>query len=205
MAQDEKPDTEATSGSTETEATAEGKEPKARQGASEEQPPAAKDDLTAPNPKLEPTAQDEDDEEKERAPAGKAPVAAHSHDDHAGHGHGDHDGHADHGLAHTMPVWMLIGVLGALMLLTILTVSVTNYDLGSEGNLVVGMVIATIKAALVVTFFMHLLWDKKFHLILFLTAVLFVVLFLSMSITDRGEYQGNIDLYQQTNGAPASK
>ncbi len=117
------------------------------------------------------------------------------------------DGHAaaheDHGLAHTMPIWMLIAVLAALMLLTILTVSVTNYDLGSEGNLVVGMVIATIKAGLVVTFFMHLFWDKKFHLILFLTAVLFVILFLSMSITDRGEYQRNIDLYTNANAAPA--
>ena len=112
--------------------------------------------------------------------------------------------HADHGLAHTMPVWMLFAVLAALMFLTILTVSVTNYDLGSEGNLVVGMVIATVKAGLVVTFFMHLFWDKKFHLILFLTAVLFVILFLSMSITDRGEYQRNIDLYQSvTNAAPA--
>jgi len=119
------------------------------------------------------------------------------------------DGHAaalheDHGLAHTMPIWMLVAVLGALMFLTVLTVSVTNYDLGSEGNLIVGMVIATVKAGLVVTFFMHLFWDKKFHLILFLTAVLFVILFLSMSITDRGEYQRNIDLYQSvTNAAPA--
>jgi hypothetical protein len=34
--------------------------------------------------------------------------------------------------------------------------------------------------------------------------VLFVILFLSMSITDRGEYQRNIDLYQSTtNAAPA--
>jgi cytochrome c oxidase subunit 4 len=118
------------------------------------------------------------------------------------------DGHAasheDHGLAHTMPIWMLVAVLAALMFLTVLTVSVTNYDLGAEGNLVVGMVIATIKAGLVVTFFMHLFWDKKFHLIMFLVAVLFVVLFLSMSITDRGEYQRNIDLYTNaTTAAPA--
>jgi len=119
--------------------------------------------------------------------------------------HAGGDAHADHGLAHTMPVWMLVAVLGALMGLTILTVSVTSFDLGSQGNLVVAMVIATIKAALVVTFFMHLLWDKKFHLILFLTAVLFVVLFLSMSITDRGEYQQNIDLYQSTTAAAATK
>ena len=119
------------------------------------------------------------------------------------------DGHAiaheDHGLAHTMPIWMLFAVLAALMFLTVLTVSVTNYDLGSEGNRVVGMLIATIKAGLVVTLFMHLFWDKKFHLILFLTAVLFVILFLSMSITDRGEYQRNIDLYTNTTSAAPAK
>ena len=167
------------------------KEPKAMQGSSEEQPLEPRVDATKPNPALEPTEQDEPEEA-----ARHEPVAAH------GHG-GDHDGHADHGLAHTMPIWMLIAVLGALMGLTVLTVSVTNFDLGSQGNLIVAMVIATIKAALVVTFFMHLLWDKKFHLILFLTAVLFVILFLSMSITDRGEYQHGIDQYQVTNSASA--
>ncbi|MEO6603752.1 MAG: cytochrome C oxidase subunit IV family protein [Polyangiaceae bacterium] len=167
------------------------KEPKSMQGSSEEQPLEPREDATRPNPALEPTEQDE-------------PEEAARHDallEVDAHGAGVH---ADHGLAHTMPVWMLLAVLGALMGLTVLTVSVTNFDLGSQGNLVVGMVIATIKAALVVTFFMHLLWDKKFHLILFLTAVLFVVLFLSMSVTDRGEYEHNIDLYQQTTSA-ASK
>ena len=103
-----------------------------------------------------------------------------------------------------MPIWMLVAVLAALMALTVLTVSVTSYDLGSQGNLVVGMVIATIKAGLVITFFMHVLWDKKFHLILLLTSVLFVVLFLSMSITDRSEYQPSIDLYQSVTGAAAT-
>src|SRR6187549_314447 len=164
------------------------KEPKSMQGSSEEQPPEPREDATRPNPALEPTEQDEPEEAARR----DAPLAA-----------DEHSGHDSHGLAHTMPVWMLVAVLGALMGLTVLTVSVTSFDLGSQGNLVVAMVIATIKAALVVTFFMHLFWDKKFHLILFLTAVLFVVLFLSMSITDRGEYQHNIDLYQSTTSAAA--
>ncbi|HEY3500292.1 MAG TPA: cytochrome C oxidase subunit IV family protein [Polyangiaceae bacterium] len=107
------------------------------------------------------------------------------------HGHG-----ADHGLAHTTPLSLLFGILGALLVLTIITVSVTSFDLGQQGNLVVAMVIATVKAALVVTFFMHLLWDKRFHLILFLTSVLFLILFLSMSITDRGEYDKDIDAFR---------
>ncbi|HWZ92300.1 MAG TPA: cytochrome C oxidase subunit IV family protein [Polyangiaceae bacterium] len=182
----------------------EAKEPKSMQGSSEEQPLVDRADATKPMAALEPTSQDEGDEDDALAVSevssskpghGDDPVA-----EDPSHGSG---GHSDHGLAHTMPIWMLVAVLGALMLLTVLTVSVTSYDLGSEGNLVVGMVIATVKAALVITFFMHLLWDKKFHLILFMTAVLFVVLFLSMSITDRGEYQGTIDLYQNTTSGTA--
>ena len=125
--------------------------------------------------------------------AAHAPAAAHAHG--GAHGHGDGHGH---GLAHTMPVPMLLGVLAALMLLTILTVSVTNFDLGAQGNLVVAMVIATIKAGLVVAFFMHLVWDKKLHLLLFLTSVLFLILFLSLSVNDRGEYQHDIDAFQNS-------
>jgi cytochrome c oxidase subunit 4 len=120
-------------------------------------------------------------------------MSDHAHDDHA---HGAEAAHGDHGLAHTTPVSLLVGILGVLLVLTILTVSVTSFDLGSRGNLVVAMVIATIKAALVVTFFMHLLWDKKFHLILFLTSVLFVILFLSMTITDRGEYDKDVEAFR---------
>jgi cytochrome c oxidase subunit 4 len=118
---------------------------------------------------------------------GGAAAAAHGHDD---HGHG-------HGLAHTTPVSLLAGVLAVLMVLTIVTVAVTSVDLGASGNLIVAMVIATIKAALVVSFFMHLVWDKKLHLILFLISVLFLILFLSMSVTDRGEYEHDIQYYQQ--------
>lgn len=122
------------------------------------------------------------------ATAAHAPVAAHAV---AGaHGHG--------GLAHTMPIPLLVGVLAALMALTIITVAVTNFDLGAQGNLVVAMVIATLKAGLVVAFFMHLVWDKKLHLILFLTSVLFLILFLSLSVNDRGEYQSDIDAFSKS-------
>jgi cytochrome c oxidase subunit 4 len=105
-------------------------------------------------------------------------------------------GHDDHGLAHTTPVWLLVAILGVLLVLTILTVSVTSFDLGQQGNLVVAMIIATIKAALVCSFFMHLFWDKKFHLILFLTSILFVILFLSLTVNDRGEYEKDIEAFR---------
>jgi cytochrome c oxidase subunit IV len=116
-----------------------------------------------------------------------------------GHAHDDHDNahaHDDHGLAHTMPLPLLFGVLATLLVLTVATVSVTAIDLGHTGNLVVAMIIATVKAALVCVFFMHLLWDKKFHAVLFLTSVLFLILFLSMATTDRSEYQHAVDEYR---------
>jgi cytochrome c oxidase subunit 4 len=110
--------------------------------------------------------------------------------------HSESTGHDDHGLAHTTPVSLLVTILAILMVLTIVTVAVTAVDLGGQGNLIVAMVIATIKAALVVTFFMHLMWDKKFHLILFLTSVLFLILFLSISLTDRSEYDRDIEFFR---------
>ncbi len=84
-------------------------------------------------------------------------------------------------------------MLGGLLFLTFATVEVTSVDMGGQWNLVAAMVIATMKASLVVTFFMHLAWDKKFNLVLFLTSVLFLILFLGMTLTDRKEYQHFID------------
>jgi cytochrome c oxidase subunit IV len=140
-------------------------------------------------------------DEKPEAEKPEIETAAHDGHDHAhgdGHDHAHaHGGHgADHGLAHTMPLPLLFGVLGALLALTVATVAVTSFDLGAQGNLIVAMAIATVKAALVCVFFMHLLWDKKFNAVLFLTSVLFLILFLSMTTTDRGEYQHLVDEYR---------
>ena len=41
---------------------------------------------------------------------------------------------------------LLLGVLGALVILTVLTVAVTAVDLGSQGNFIVAMIIATVFA-----------------------------------------------------------
>lgn len=130
----------------------------------------------------------------------------HGHSDHAApgdhghahagdHGHGDHGGHDEH-FAHTAPASMLIGVFVALILLTILTVGVTAVDLGANGNLVVAMVIATVKAVLVMGFFMHMFWDSKFNVVAFTSSFLFVILFLAMALADRGEYQDTIDHFE---------
>jgi cytochrome c oxidase subunit 4 len=95
-------------------------------------------------------------------------------------------------ISHVTPVRMLLGVWGALMVLTVITVGVTVVDLGSQTNLLVAMAIATIKAGLVVTYFMHLRWDRPFHTLIFLGSLLFVSLFISMTLLDKSEYEGDI-------------
>ena len=106
---------------------------------------------------------------------------------HGSHGGGDHDG-----IAHVTPVRLLLGVWGALMVLTIITVAVTTVDFGPRINLVVAMAIATVKAGLVVTYFMHLRWDRPFNTLVFLGSLLFVSLFISMTLFDKSEYEPDI-------------
>jgi len=115
------------------------------------------------------------------------------HDHENGHGApaSDEHGHSAE-ISHVTPVRMLIGVWGALMVLTVITVGVTVVDLGSQTNLLVAMAIATIKAGLVVTYFMHLRWDRPFHTLIFLGSLLFVSLFISMTLLDKSEYEGDI-------------
>ncbi len=105
------------------------------------------------------------------------------------------DASAHHG-PHISSRLLLIGIAGSLLFLTVMTVAVTAVDLGSQGNFIVAMVIATVKAALVMLFFMHLAWDKKFNVLVFTSSFLFVMLFLAMALLDRTEYQNLIDTYQ---------
>lgn len=95
-------------------------------------------------------------------------------------------------IAHVMPMRLLLGVWGALMVLTVITVAVTSVDLGGRVNLIVAMAIATVKAGLVVTYFMHLRWDRPFHTLVFLGSLLFVSLFISLTLLDKSEYEQDI-------------
>ena len=110
-----------------------------------------------------------------------------SHD----HGHDDH-GHHDHGLAHVLPIWLLVGIWAALMALTGITVWSAQYDLGRL-DLPVAMGIATVKALLVALVFMHLLWDKKFHGMLFIASLVFASLFVTFSMMDVGQNMPDIE------------
>jgi cytochrome c oxidase subunit 4 len=113
----------------------------------------------------------------------------------ATHASSSHASSVEVGYAHVAPIGLLVGVFASLIVLTAITVGVTQFDLGPTLNLIVALTVATVKAGLVVAFFMHLLWDRPFNLLLLLTSVLFVILFLSFSVGDRSEYQKDIDTY----------
>ena len=83
---------------------------------------------------------------------------------------------------------LLLGVFGALVVLTVLTVAVTYVDLGSM-NLIVALGIAVTKASLVALYFMHLRWDKGLNAVVFLTAILFVALFVGFALMDTLQYK----------------
>lgn len=100
----------------------------------------------------------------------------------------EHDDHDDHGIAHVASIKVLLGTITALLALTIATVAATLWDFGRGSNLLIAMIIATIKAGLVCMFFMHLRYDKKFHTVVFLTGVLFAILFVGFAVMDRGAY-----------------
>lgn len=102
------------------------------------------------------------------------------------------DAHGDHGLAHVMPIRILVGVGALLLFLTAATVWVTAVDLGRSGNLIIAMAIATIKAGMVCAYFMHLRWDKPFNAFVFLSSLLFVGLFISIVLLDKSEYEPDI-------------
>ena len=95
-------------------------------------------------------------------------------------------GHAT--VSHVVPMKVLVAVWAALMVLTVVTVAVVKVDLGSL-NLWIAMGIATLKGSIVVLYFMHMRYDRPFNAIVFVTALLFVMLFVSIALIDTKAYE----------------
>jgi len=103
--------------------------------------------------------------------------------------HDPHDDHEDHGLAHTATIKTLVATGGTLLVLTLVTVLATKIDFGANINLAIAMVIAVTKASLVILFFMHLRYDRLFHTVVFVSAILAASLFVGFTLMDTGQYQ----------------
>ncbi len=123
--------------------------------------------------------------------------------------------HSDDGAVHVhiASVPFYAGIFLTLCFLTIVTVAVSYFDFGSA-NIFIAILIATIKASLVASFFMHLVHDKVFNTISFVGAFLFLGVFILLSFDDLGRrarvdnsYGGTVDLrtgIAAPGGAPAT-
>lgn len=101
----------------------------------------------------------------------------------------DHHDDDHHGLSHVASIKVLVGTGGSLLLLTIVTVLATKIDFGANINLAIAMAIAVLKATLVVLFFMHLKYDRLFHSVVFVGAILAASLFVGFTLMDSNQYQ----------------
>ncbi|MEZ4702463.1 MAG: cytochrome C oxidase subunit IV family protein [Rhodothermales bacterium] len=96
----------------------------------------------------------------------------------------------DHG-HHIIPLKLLLSVFGGLVFLTIFTVFTAEFvDLGPF-NIALAIMIAVMKAGLVVTFFMALKWDNRVNALIFAVGCIFVIVFLTFTLFDTA-YRGDI-------------
>ena len=79
-----------------------------------------------------------------------------------------------------------LNVLIALAVGTALTVGVSRLDMGHWGNIIVGVLIATIKASLVVMFFMHLKYEQRWWAGIVLFPLLLVFIIIGSNLADTG-------------------
>ncbi len=97
-------------------------------------------------------------------------MSDHAHD--TTQAHGDDHGHD---ISKHIRGYLIIG--GTLIVGTVLTVLASQVELGHTWNIVLALVIATIKASLVALYFMHLISEKQMiYIVLAFTAFFFCAL-----------------------------
>lgn len=74
-------------------------------------------------------------------------------------------------------------IFGALMVLTVITVAVAYQDFGAW-NVPIAFGIATLKATVVVLFFMHVIHSPKITAVILLGSVVFVAILFLLTFTD---------------------
>lgn len=85
---------------------------------------------------------------------------------------------------HVTPFSVYVKVWGSLIALTVITVSSSYFDFGGNYNVIIALVIATIKALLVTMFFMGLKYDSAENNVTFYVTILFFAVFPFLTISD---------------------
>jgi cytochrome c oxidase subunit IV len=95
------------------------------------------------------------------------------------------------------PIKFYIGVFALLMVMTVLTVVVANFDLEAEFkdtavikhvsgvlNALVALTIAVIKATAVILIFMHVRWSSRLTQVIVVASVFWLLIMLSFTLSD---------------------
>ena len=117
-----------------------------------------------------------------------------------------HDAH-DGGSHHVVPDRVFLAVFGGLLVLTVITVGISRFDFGGM-NLLIAMLVAAVKAALVMTFFMHLKYDTATNNIVFLSSFLFLSLLFLFTLADvatRGDADPELEMRAPVNSFPYNR
>ncbi len=92
--------------------------------------------------------------------------------------------HSEHDyVGHIIPTKFYVLIWAILMVLTGTTVYAATVELGVF-NIVVALVIATIKGSLVVLFFMHLRYSTKLTMVTLIASLFWLFILFSLTMTD---------------------
>jgi cytochrome c oxidase subunit 4 len=84
---------------------------------------------------------------------------------------------------HILSYKTLLGVLGILFILTMITIAVSRIDLGWL-NIWIALMIASVKSSFVLLFFMHLKYENKIFILTFLMTIFFVAILIGFMFWD---------------------
>lgn len=131
--------------------------------------------------------------------------APQAHADSHGEGHDVHFGHDNSPEAIRKEMRKYLLVLGALAILTAITVAISYVHLPTPQAIALALVVATIKGSLVAAFFMHLISERK----LIFAVLLFTVFFFGMLLWgpwhQRDDAKKSWENYDLNASAPAAK
>lgn len=99
-------------------------------------------------------------------------------------------GHS-HSEPHVSPLSLYFTVFSSLIVLTFVTVGVSELGLPPTLSIIVAMAVALVKATLVATWFMHLIHDTKLNISLFLASIWFMSIFFIFTTFDMAS-RGNV-------------
>lgn len=85
--------------------------------------------------------------------------------------------------SHIAPLRLYVAIFVALLVLTGVTVAIAYVDLGAI-NLAVALLVASVKALLVVLYFMHVRWSSRLAQVFVVAGIFWLVLFLVITMGD---------------------